>query len=1640
MEARTSQPQAVRSSPVMPLQAQPERPAWTDVLGAGFALENDMLAIANAVTRPHHAPDPDFNIMEALEHSDLGLDYFRHLAVAQSAAEFEEISHRLRREKRNRELLAGAGWGGFAAGMAGALFSPTMLIPLTGQARGAKGAAQAFGLAATAVTAQELALAQDQLLRTNAETFTGIAAGTVLGGLLGSAVVMLRRSDFERIAAGLDPEHGPQMQGMVLRTPDGRMVRVGESGGWEPDPISPAQFRADFQQVLDELDLNLSPEAARVLEDFTALRPRARDMEGMQGGIADLDAFRNASPEVRAEIEAAFKPIREALRKKYGNYVRLYRWQRAHETSRERDVLSWSLDRDFTLQWGGVAKPRKLFTDEEIAAFQRSFDETGEVRINGTPYRIVRDEEMGGTPWLYRGNESITDVDSVAAWLRSENEGRIELNRIGEEQARNVRTSLVLLDDVVFVTDRGGQLEFIVSNAPGSLARITSRGDMVETARIAKAVADDMAVGMDQRAIPGAASSTAGAKEADAQFVPMREIVEADGTVRYEPITDMVDAGKWVNPGMVGRIAAQVSPVLRATGQTFSPALRRTMQKLSDAGVMWEGNKYGLVAAPGGTVESLINSYQTHLHRGVKATNDAYLRYLYQGEPGLRQRFIGNVLAELNRAPGGGKLSYGEFKAEITRALNRGDQTEVPEAQAAVNELRAIYNELHEVAEQAAAEAGLPPMYGEVRLSGVDSYLNHVFDRRRVAENTTQFIEDIARHIETKLQEAYTARLERMRAKMSEEDDYLAVMQLERNEAAAMRQELDADIKAMKEQLDFNSPNWDRIAELRAEAKAVRETNRAAYDALMQEVRRLEKNMPEPELQNRIDMRKARRKLSALNASIGRLQEKQARALMQLEQIEEANLAALERLTRTSQTLLRRMDRLDDAKLDAELRRLEETFEKTSRAIDRGEERIQKLRAQDEPGGEFEPTEKLSIEQFAQQRRGERFEKQALRLDKAQNFDREWARFEIEQRLQDAIAYTNRVNSRRSERAAKLRERVAEYDPAQVQARIADAMERREARLAAFRQQVQEDGGFVLDLGAEGMEFDFSGYAMDTATKIANQISGSSGRMAQLDQIQSIRGFMKHRMLDLPYEVKEKYLETDIEKVLAMYIRTTAPDIELYRAFGSVNGETALQRVRDDFDRYREYLGTREVDGKGKKITQKQREKALREFNSDSAAHMNELRGVIDRLRNQRGLPQNPDDIAYRLGRFFINWNVPTMMGVAAITSIPDAGRPVMAHGLTRVFRDSWAPLLKSLVDDGARTQTRHVRKQLELMGIGIDTYTQQRAIGVFDLFDTVGRQTPVEKGMEWLALKTPKVALFGQWTDVMKQIAGSATMARVVRGVQDIAEGTADQNTITYLASVNIDQNSARRIWEQLSTPEGGTRYKDLILPNTESWTDAQALRVFKAAMQREDHRIVITPGVERPLAQDANIVGRIVFQFRSFTMAANTKMLISGLQQRNMALFHALQGTVFSLALGTLSYYLWAMTAGERAREEMLNAGWEEWLDQAIYRSGILGAFSEAQVVGASIPATRPFTTFADSDIAGRRATNVMGAVLGPSFGKAQDISQFLVGLDDPTQGTLNQARKLIPYQNVFYLRQALDMVTEGLGEMMNLPERRQ
>jgi hypothetical protein len=226
-----------------------------------------------------------------------------------------------------------------------------------------------------------------------------------------------------------------------------------------------------------------------------------------------------------------------------------------------------------------------------------------------------------------------------------------------------------------------------------------------------------------------------------------------------------------------------------------------------------------------------------------------------------------------------------------------------------------------------------------------------------------------------------------------------------------------------------------------------------------------------------------------------------------------------------------------------------------------------------------------------------------------------------------------------------------------------------------------------------------------------------------------------------------------------------------------------------------------------------------------------------------------------------------------------------------------------------------------------------------------------------------------------------------------------------------------------------GGVEYfsNGGVLPNIDQWTDPAAYQAYQAAINAEVNKLIVTPGLERPNIADENMAYSLLFQFKSFTFASNSRMVMSGLQGNDPYL---MQGIAFSLAFGALSYYTYAVSVGGKTLEEANEFSPEQWTWEAVKRSGILGLMSIPVDFGEKLPATNG----EDTSLFFRKQASLLGAILGPTYTQVDKLGEFLMKMDaeDPKQQARNMRtlRQLfVPYQNHFLLRRLFDRVGEAM-----------
>jgi hypothetical protein len=393
------------------------------------------------------------------------------------------------------------------------------------------------------------------------------------------------------------------------------------------------------------------------------------------------------------------------------------------------------------------------------------------------------------------------------------------------------------------------------------------------------------------------------------------------------------------------------------------------------------------------------------------------------------------------------------------------------------------------------------------------------------------------------------------------------------------------------------------------------------------------------------------------------------------------------------------------------------------------------------------------------------------------------------------------------------------------------------------------------------------------------------------------------------------------------------------------------------------------------------------------------------------------------------NLNVPMSMGMSAVSSFGDAAGVMMRWGMLNAFRDGFMPYVTSLMTDQkfARASLREFR----VAGIAIDTQFAARHHEISGITDAYQNGSPLERTLQWGADKMQLANMLGPWTDRIKSISATVAAVNFLKASEALVRGTATQKQLRALGAANIDRNLAARIAEQYR--DHGTRVGGVLLPNLEEWTDRSAREGFNGALSREANIMVVTPGIDKPLLMSHDLMA-VVLQFKSYTAAAHTRILIANLQRRDA---DALGGLVGALGLGMLSYKINALTGGQPTSDKP-----GDWVKEGMSRSNLLGWFEEGNAFVSKMSRGRldayrltgsshPLSKYAGRSIADQ--------LLGPTVGKLDRLQQVTGSLasGDWKASDTHALRQLFFFQNLVYVRGLFNEVERAFNNSLGVPE---
>lgn len=551
----------------------------------------------------------------------------------------------------------------------------------------------------------------------------------------------------------------------------------------------------------------------------------------------------------------------------------------------------------------------------------------------------------------------------------------------------------------------------------------------------------------------------------------------------------------------------------------------------------------------------------------------------------------------------------------------------------------------------------------------------------------------------------------------------------------------------------------------------------------------------------------------------------------------------------------------------------------------------------------------------------------------------------------------------------------------------------------------------------KGMDFERQDYE-SLAEEIAQRIQGSpDGRLPYDWKLGSgsptggvnnkgikgttLRGPLRNRVFQIDDEIVEEFLENDIETLGARYLQNVAGDIELVRKFGDVNMDDQLKNIN-------KWYAKKKND---KSLTPSQQEKLEKNRVSDNE----DIAGMRDRIRGVYGFSE--DNIFTRMMRSSRDLNYLRLLGGVTVSSLPDVARVFMAEGFAKTFSSGLGPLIKN-------TKTFKVAaSELKRYGVGDDAIKSGKSEIIADVGDYAQGGTMVERGLRSATSKFGKINFLDYWTAGVKQLHAVTMQTSIFDG---LAKGKYDKR----LSRLGIDEQSAKDMYKQVV--KHGKKTEGVWITNAKNWDRPDLERMWGAAVRKESDRVIIIPGQEKPLFMSREM-GKTVGQFRSFILSATQRVFIAGLQNQD---HNAVGGFASLVGMGMFTYYLKQKISGRDVADFDDPA---VWIMEGIDRSGVVGIIGEVtntmEKLSGNSMGLRPLLGI-DAPASKQVARSVAESALGPTFGSLLSTSisaaNAITSEGEMTESDIRTLRRLIPLQNLFYIRHGLDEVQKASSDL--------
>lgn len=556
---------------------------------------------------------------------------------------------------------------------------------------------------------------------------------------------------------------------------------------------------------------------------------------------------------------------------------------------------------------------------------------------------------------------------------------------------------------------------------------------------------------------------------------------------------------------------------------------------------------------------------------------------------------------------------------------------------------------------------------------------------------------------------------------------------------------------------------------------------------------------------------------------------------------------------------------------------------------------------------------------------------------------------------------------------------------------------------------------------AEDLE---SSEADEIAHKVTSTLLGSERGLLDTDaaifqDIAPTSGRLRSRALTMPDTDLEPYLVNSAMRLGESYIKTLAPQVVITRMMGDKDLQGPLKAMSDEYALLKQRALAANNQEEANRLTDRQR------------ADTRDLLATRDMLYGHYGIPSWGGGWYQRASRVVRSANTFRLLGTATWSHLPDTANIILRSGLTNTFGTAMKLATNWEALKLARDEVQRLGSALDM--IHNTTAAVQGEFGVESDYPVQKLMNRGTRAFTIATLETPLIA-------INKALGGATTMDEIIHLALQHTSSPKELSRHDWmrLNSIGIGKGELERIADQYATY--GREVGGIKFGMSEKWHDLGARQAYETAINHAAESSTLHPSHGDTPLWTKSEMGKALYQYKTFGAVAIRKVLIPMAQGLAHGDIRSAVGLASLIAAGVGVY-----TMKQRLSGQPIEQNPSRFALEVLDKSNLLGWTSEYFYPALWAAGADNFSRWGD-----RQSWETLG---GPVLGSAVDLwdlrlparargaiqRRLGMGGDDLpnwTRSDIHRMRRLMPFNQVWYLRRAVNNLESKVGDELDLP----